>query len=208
MARPYTPSPSDYQLNEAEELILNLLSKNLSMTAGEIIDELRIARSSVYQGIRNLENYELIRNATPGRKRNAKYVLGTKSDGPNTIIPSLRWGQEFYKSTFFLQADNSIPIEAFEQLITGLALTLQQVENLNNGRALEDVDVMLRRARARLIESRSTFNDLVSLVDQILSDKHFWNPIYLEKFSKDPAWRPQFIKDVLKPEDRDALDSP
>lgn len=184
------------ELSRLDREIISLLTEHVSLTISEMVERIDAPRSSVYQAVNTLVNYDIIRNASPHRKRNAKYSLGTVT-GPNTIIPSLRWGRDMYKASFFLQMEEEISTEAFFKLIKALAIVMKQAEELIQGRDLETTEIALRRAKANLIEAKTEFSELADLANQILNEPRFWNPMFLEKFPRDDAWRPKYHHKVL-----------
>lgn len=189
-------SSHEPKLSQLETSIIELLAEQ-PLTAYDIISMLEAPRSSVYQAIQVLQDLGKIRPTNPNRRRNSKYTLGS-FDGPNSIIPSMRYEGKLYKAPFFLQVEEDAAMEPFKSLFVGLALILKSAEALQQGRTLEETDIVLRRAKARIIEAVQQFNNLEQLGQQILADERFWNALYLEKFPKDDAWRPDYHNSLLK----------
>lgn len=179
-----------------EQAILEALTED-SYTAYDLMTITQAPRSSVYIAIKELVNTGKIRNITPHRTRNAKYALGSY-DGPNSIMPSMRWNNELYKASYFLLTERSVVLEPYRKLFLGLAMILRAAEGLNMGRTLEETELALRRSKAMVIEARNEFDALAKLANQILDEPKFWNPIYLEKFNHDAdGWRPQYHNDMI-----------
>lgn len=181
--------------NMAHDDIMVVL-QDKALTPNEIIDSTGLPRSTVYASLAEMVGLGLIRNITPARRRGAKYALGDGRDSAN-VIPEFFYKKSSYKAQYFLKNNESLVTEPYEDLFLSLARIFATAERLYNGGDVTQAELVLRRARVKIIEARATFRNLSELADQILQHPSIWNPIYLNKYPEDNTWDNRHHNDFL-----------
>lgn len=162
---------------------------NAPLTSQEIATAIDANYYSVRKAMTDLENQGKILKYDR-RARNARYTVGA-NNGPNTIIPELKWMTDSIKATRFPRNLDVIRENFGEKgasVIIAIDEILSLAEKIHSGIPLSTSEITLRRMRTKLHANIRSFDDIRFLAVQLLENDKFWNPTYLEKFPDDVSW--------------------
>lgn len=181
-------------LESLHEPIIAALT-NTPLTSQEVADAVQANYYSVRKAMTQLEEQGLI-TKFDRRARNARYTLGA-NNGPNTIIPELKWQSDSIKATRYPRNLDVIQ-ENFGDRGASIIIAIQELldlaEKINEGFPLSTAEITLKRMRTKLHAQIQAFEDIRFLAMQVLDNKKFWDPIALEKFPNDISW-PEYKND-------------
>lgn len=162
---------------------------NSPLTSQEIAIAIDANYYSVRKAMTTLENDNRIVKFDR-RARNARYTIGA-NNGPNTIIPELKWQSASVKATKYPAQLDAIR-ENFGERGASIIIAIDEIlslsEKIHNGTPLSTAEITLKRMRVKLHSQINAFDDIRFLAQQVLDNDKFWNPTALEKFPDDASW--------------------